>query len=576
MSYLIKAGPKKNGMEAKEEKTSSMDMDFLAFFNMIHKKLRKLFAVTVLILIRWENQFIREAGITAVTIQERNHFNKAFMVSPYYRNIAEKNGKNGIYPTGIKLKVGDNYGEVYVTTDTSLVPIFFLDVVGHFTATRSPYYVNEPGMSPEEARTKLERDTLIFGLALKDFLQKIQDMGAKLKEMGLNGADWQSTPALALCKSMVNKTSLTVHNTYDAWLQHQTSKIDGYEQTQFVTTGESALQIGMQTVDVVATVHTVFAWGLTNEIIHKYVLAGHLQPYLGKIVGINNGPFTELKETLKVILNTFRFNFPQGQEKLLEFKKTAQTQLREALLRQKGLSFNFEGKTVFRATGRLVAQKLCDIIAAAGRMYLTQKKDAIFMFAVLPGSEDDTRHEILENLAAEFPENVLLFYGACPVYDQISSSSDYNIFASLFEPFGACYEGIAVPMVWAVDGPLGQVNDPFASGEALRRNKLFHNADEKATGFLVYEDLPSYVTENKELMIAKYAELNGKGLTLNDNNPVFEARVKALYAALERAVNLHKDWDSFCELTYNVLEKQAGDDGWDENFRKMKEIHGIK
>ena len=529
-----------------------------------------------LFLLRWENAYVPEAGITAVTKKEREYFKSSIIVSPYFPFITEKNDRDKVIAsTGITLEGNGVMGEVLITTDQSKVPIVFLKLEEYFTARMSPYYTKEVGITSEEARANLERDVLVFGCLFEIFLKKLIKMGISLKEKGVNGADWQFVPALIMAKPLVKNISHTIHNTYTAWLHNEAKNFPVYNGTPISTRDDSALRIIFDHVDAITTVSTGYAHDLANEFVHKYVLDPDICLSQAVIKGVNNGFFSSLGTNERDLLLAYRKDSSTGIKALKEYNENAKEQF---LKKANELLIDVEGKVIFIINGRTVTQKLIELSVMGIRKYLEGNKDkAVFIITLLPGTDDSERVKLLQELALQFPKNVLFCYGACEYFMEALKLANFVIFNSLYEPFGGCYTGTAtIPLVFAIDGLVSQVSDPQAKGEALRRHRQFHSPSEKATGILVYPEIPVSIRENHELMLSQYREINEQVITWQSND-VFNAMTEALVAGIVRAVDLRtNNFEKFAEIVFNILEKQEDNSlGWINNYETLKDIHGI-
>jgi hypothetical protein len=541
------------------------------------------------ILLRYETPYSPAGGIAPVVDKERNNYHGGLIIAPYFKNI--KKTKNGeLLSTGIIFNAGE-YAEykieVIITHDSfpytkgKPIPVIFLAVTNgnFFTPIKTPYYEGEPDISKEICAIKLKTDSLIFGIAVKAFFEYLIEMDVSLGRKFCNAADWQTAPALFMIKSMVNKKSVTLHNTYDAWLGSEAKTINTYKSTPF-SGEETALQIGLRFADAVATVNRGFEWGIFNEIVQKHSLAGHLLPYLrNKFIGIDNGRFRDLNLKEMEILVTSRNNTKEAIAKLFDYRESAQESIGKSL-KERGIHIDFKNKAVFGFFGRLSAQKLHDVSATSVRRFLqtgSNKERAIFFFSVLPATEDTRRQKQLEKLMGEFPDNVVYTYDIddCPYYEKLSTAAvDWNCLFSLYEPHGAVFQGANSILVRAVDGLNEQVNDPLTVKEAGKRNRQFHQTHEPISGIKVFEELPDSISE--EQLIGQYTALNSCGLSLSDNNQVFNAMVDALTCGIERAVKLRLDnTNEYTSMVFTSLEKQTQGD-WSVNLRELKRMHIIK
>jgi len=543
---------------------------------------------TEFFMIRHETEFFPSAGITAVTKQERRNFTGGMILAPYFPEMEEKKVKAGkqkspIFPTGIQITAGKYKGEIWITADKplpkdkTLIPIVYLYVDGYFTSDTDPYYSGKPNNND-----LLKQDALVFGLAVKGFFDLIYGMGIRFNGKFINGADWESVPALFLVKDML-KTSITLHNIYDHCLKDYVDNMDEFKHTP-LNSDLTVLQIALDELNVATCVNRIFEWGMLHEPFHTEVMAKHLHSRLGKVIGIDNGRFRNLSDKEQEILKALQQDLvreeKQGEKKLFEYKNGFEDKLiieveKADEKRIPKRTITLKNKAVFVFSGRLVPQKLHDVSVAAVRKFLQtegNKEKAVFFFPVMPGPNDGNRQRLLRELEEEFPENVVYNYAEkCPFYGELQIRADFNVLPSLYEPHGSAYDGFGIPLVNLLDGLLGQVHDPYAIGEAAKRTRMFHPTHEKASGLGFYASPPNNTSKSLHDL---YEELNKEdGLSQYTVNEIFRAMVDALRVAFDRAVKLHNDKTRFAEMTCTALEKQAVGGDWSVNLERLKYVH---
>src|SRR6185369_15947620 len=152
--------------------------------------------------------------------------------------------------------------EVFVTTD-EFAPIVYLSVPGRFRGVETPY--DTPAEAPDhDGAATLRMDALVFGLAVDALLR---DVGNARQFVW--AADWETVPALWLVKDR-HPTSLTLHNTFDECLAVQAWRF-GARFAAFNGSSPrhhgyvTALELGIDSADVVTTVNRGFAFGMRNE-----------------------------------------------------------------------------------------------------------------------------------------------------------------------------------------------------------------------------------------------------------------------------------------------------------------------
>jgi len=287
-------------------------------------------------MLRYETEFTPCTGITAVTRQERRHFSRGVMISPWCSCLKREkseddplqNGK--VRETGWEFDVCGIPCKVLAATD-GFAPIIFLDVQGRFRGLESPY--DTPPEPPNrDSLATLKMDTLYFGLAVRELLRE----AAVPRTAFIWGADWETVPALLLVRDEHN-ISLTLHNTFDECLEKEAVAF-GTVYTAFRTPSSdqparTALQIGLEIADVVTTVNKGFAEGMGTEELQTKVMAEHLQDLIRDkgVVGIDNAAFTDLSEGLPELSKLLSNNFEAGRKQLFEFKRERVKRLQRKL-----------------------------------------------------------------------------------------------------------------------------------------------------------------------------------------------------------------------------------------------------
>ena len=238
-------------------------------------------------LLRWETEFTPCTGITAVTREERRNFgSRGVMIAPWEPRMpaartALEQGR--VVETEFSFRIAGPCAmargwKSWSTSAADTMPIVYLAVQGAFQGAPTPY--DTPGLA---------RDTLLFGAAVSEFLPKV---GATARQF-VWGADWQTVPALTRLRAR-HHTVLTLHNEFDAWLAREATEFGGGLYPQFGGQ-ETALRIGLKTVDVATTVNRGYARGLRTEPIHTQIMAHHLQDLVSRIVPVENANFAPLR-----------------------------------------------------------------------------------------------------------------------------------------------------------------------------------------------------------------------------------------------------------------------------------------
>ena len=318
----------------------------------------------------------------------------------------------------------------------------------------------------------------------------------------------------------------------------------------------TALEIGMEIADVVTTVNRGFAWGMRHEPIQTRVMAGHLQPWMKKVVGVNNAAFSPLSATLKEFRQRYLENPDEGRKELFRSQEEARMRLPAEIGEKAG------GKVVVISMGRRVAQKQHNLLIESARQIFTRDKDfpLLIVFSTIHGDDDSPVRLIqMQKLQEEFPANVVVLDGRMPYFGELMRAADYNCMPSLYEPHGGAFEGTVIPIARAIDGLAEQICGFEPKGEAARMNNLWHNQNEVPTGFLFREPL----TSTSAKLIRELREL--LSVRVSANNELFHSMQNALSGMLVEAVYFRMDNPvHYADMVLAAIEKQENS-SWDEN-----------
>ena len=489
--------------------------------------------------LRWETEFTPCTGITAVTRQERSAYGRlGVMIAPWQSEMAAAQAglvQGHVEKTDFSFKitgpcVPGTRVQVLITPPSQRMPIVFLSVPGAFQGSPTPYDTPE-----------LARDTLIFGVAVAEFLQRI---GASPRQF-VWGADWQTVPAIVRLRSR-HHTVLTLHNEFDAWLAREASEIGGSLFPQF-RGQETALRIGMKLADVVTTVNRGYARGLRTEPIHTQVMANHLQDLVWRIVPVENANFNPLHP------DHARLEELLAQQPAAGINMLEKSQLEGRAALPEPLKTRIGDRVLVVAMGRRVAQKMHDVIVEATRSVLLQNPDLplFVVFATVsgdPGTADRLRKQRIDELAQEFPQHVFATDGRLDYYSTLMRAADFNAMTSLYEPHGGVFEGAVVPIVRLIDGLARQVNAFEPTGRAAQLNAAWHETWELPSGIGFRE--PTTATEVIDLR----AFLSSP---VAPDNPTFRALVESFAAALLQAVSLRRQRpEVYARLVLGALRAQ--------------------
>lgn len=521
-------------------------------------------------MLRYETEFTPCTGITAVTRQERRHFERSITIAPWCGNLRREKPEqdplsNGsVRVTPWTFDVGGHACRVLESTD-SLPPILFLDVAGRFRGQETPYDTPSDS-SAEDSLVTLRRDALYFGLAVRELLRTA---GWPQLEF-LWGADWETAPALALLRDRYH-LALTIHNTFDENLAGEAAEFGDLfsefkeliAQPDGRQAPKTALQVGLEKADVATTVNRGFARGVRTEPLQRFVMAQHLQPLLDKVVGINNAAFRPLDQELLELRDLLDRDFQAGRDRLYQLKETHRQRLPERI---RSLA---DDKVLVVGMGRRVMQKLHDVLVASVRDILRQdpRFPLLVIFATVHGDANSPLVlERIRELESEFPHHVVCEDGRIDYYPQLMAAADYNCMPSLYEPHGGAYEGTALPIARAVDGLAEQIRGYNPSPAVRAVSDVWHAADDPPTGLLYREDLEA-VLESSELRAQLEAILQGRPF-----QPAFDLMRDALTPVLREAVELRlRQPDQYASMVRAALHKQEGS-SWHDNLRQMLEL----
>ncbi len=492
-------------------------------------------------LLRWETEFTPCTGITAVAREERRNFgSRGVMIAPWESRMpaagtALEQGR--VVETEFSFKIAGPCArgarvEVLVTSATDTMPIVYLAVQGAFQGSPTPY--DTPGLA---------RDTLLFGAAVSEFLPKV---GATTRQF-VWGADWQTVPALTRLRAR-HHTVLTLHNEFDAWLAQEATEFGGGLYPLFGGQ-QTALRIGLKTVDVATTVNRGYARGLRTEPIHTQIMAHHLQDLVSRIVPVENANFSLLSRNHSELESLLARDPSSGLDAIESFQREARAALPEAIRTRIG------DRVLVVAMGRRVSQKLHEVITEGVRALLRQRRDLplfVVLATVSGESADRTRLERIQYLARDFPSHVFYTNGRLDYYETLMRAADYNAMTSLYEPHGGAFEGAVVPIVRLVDGLARQVNALEPTGRAVPLNAIWHEPWEPPCGLGFRE--PSTPTEVDDLR----SLLTG---TFTPDNLTFRAMVASFAEILATAVAIRRDRPQvYARLVHGVLRAQMGRD----------------
>jgi glycogen synthase len=515
----------------------------------------QLLSWALFVLLRYETEHVPCTGVTAVTRQERRAFRGGVMIAPWHGDMSQASGALAdrlVVDTGVVFALeawGGKRCRILASNDGHM-PTLYLAVDGQFGGRRDPYDTPE-----------LKSDTLWFGLAVARLFELVRATEGDhvLRGIWASGADWLTVPTLHLLRRFHMTGVLTLHSVLDQCLRAEADAFgDCYAAFR---SSRTALQIGMEEASVVTAVNQGFAMGLREDPVHREVLAKHLQPWVDRVIGVDNGPFAPLDRELDALRAQLRDDPAKGVERLCALKAQALQALPEELRRRA------QGKLLFVSMGRRSAQKQHDVLVDCLRTLLHRDPSLpIFtVFATTVGGEGDAeRLALMRELADAYPDHALCLDGRLDSFKQLLDAAVYNVMPSLFEPHGGAFGGLVVPVARAVDGLAAQISAFQPTGRAADINSRWH-AREQPNGLLFREE----PLEDTERQSVEYQEL----LTRHPSphNETFRRMSASLLEVIGRAIDVYADRPTYVRLVAGALERQASW-SWRENLAMMRGV----
>ena len=295
----------------------------------------------------------------------------------------------------------------------------------------------------------LRRDALLFGVATHRVLALLDPEA----DWVLLLQDWQAaTTALAAPPTVPKpRMILTLHNGYDEEVTDADLADFGINPAS--CPGYTALTRAIPLVEPeIVTVSEQFALEILDDPLQSRVLADHLQaPLSGRLVGINNGPFTSLHIPSKVFEPALRGDFAA----LARWKQKNRSIVLQELGRfqpsPERPCWGDRGRVLERAASGIPwfvmagrddsRQKGYDVAAEAARSFLRGDGQACFFFFPIPGDEGLAGISFLADLAEGFPDSVaVLPFRWSEVFSATLRGASFGLMPSFYEPFGMANE----------------------------------------------------------------------------------------------------------------------------------------
>jgi Starch synthase catalytic domain len=489
------------------------------------------------IALRYEGRHIECTGITAVAKQEQRvfHGRGGVMVLPWCPRMASAKAaleKKLVVDSGLSFEVAVDPDHpvkvrVLIAEARDLAPILYLAADGFFEGVESPYDTPD-----------LNRDALFLGLAVKGLLANRLS-----KRAWIWGADWQTVPALLLAHS-VHHTAITLHNTFDCYLGNELAQ---FSELRFATfRARTALQVALETFDVVTTVNRGYAYGLKHEVFHSRIMAEHLQFGVDRIVGIDNANFVDPSPDQLALADLLERDPKVGLTRLNDLQKAAFVAFPPDLARRAA------GKVLCIAMGRRSSQKLHDVVVEAVREAL-RRESRLPMFTFFATTHSDAsspaRLARIQRLCQEFPDNCGWSDGRVPFFSQLMAGGSYNLLCSLWAPHEAAFEATIVPIARAVDGLAAQVVPLIRSGLAGDLAAMWHPHFAPPSG-LTFRETPGdrYETDLRELLEQ----------SPSPENETFRRMTAALSQTLRDATHLRIDQpEVYAKMVLGAVRQQS-------------------
>jgi glycogen synthase len=531
----------------------------------IEGKLKGL-AVRHIIYCSFESRFARSGGLAAATARILPHLRqlpgieRVALLTPFYPYIIDE---NRLEPVGISIDVPFD-GEPVTVEILKYVPEpgkeedtgveeYYLKAAGFFDAhnrLKDPYiYFKDRPRCNDDA---IKKNALFFSKAAP---MVAGELGLK-EDVIFHLQEWQTalvslTAKIAMIEGHLVSagTVQTVHNPFDSFISLEDIEkiIDKGPLHRYIhwgAEGHTAYQLGLQLVDApVTTVSENFAVEFTSDLLQSRHFAPHLQDIFqhNGVYGIANGSFTEVLEdyaglTLEAI--------DVDEIKAVKLKK------RKALLKilsdyhpaGRFGTLTYKGKAIDRLPQRV------PILVMSGRLDPSQKGFDIFLRAIEKFEKDEikvvlTPMPIRDSDLGYFYKVAYRRRGDLTVfpirmeegYHELQTGSTFGVMPSIYEPFGAAVEYMALGTV-TIARKTGGLDDQVEDG---------------VSGFLFEENHESYRWEHIDAFNKSAAAVEQR-----QGNPWLESMVEQLALTIKKAASLYKNQpDDYYRMIASGLQK---------------------
>jgi glycosyltransferase involved in cell wall biosynthesis len=441
-----------------------------------------------------------------------------------------------------------------------------------FAGTRHPYDVSKEA---------LLRDSLLFGAAVAEALPAIarhRNVKPTSVEWNLIAQDWEAATALLAFSgqwTLPGRCHLTLHNSYDEFASTADLSRVGIEPSR--CPGGTILQRALSIVEQPAfTVSDQFALDFTQDLVQREVMAPHLQADLNRspVFGVDNGPFKALALADADLRGAAIGDFgplqrwKSGNREKALIALDAHTETEDEPVWGDKSKFRRDESPWFVMAGRDdPRQKGYDVAAASVESYLAEhhgKPDcAQFLFFPIPGDEGLPGLEFLKTLAADFPQDVLVFpFIWAAGFTATLQGAAFGLMPSLYEPFGMANEfylaGGCVGIGRATGGNLEQIvplraTSAFSRAVQVRADRC-HGLSAHPTGILFRErdGMASACRDWQAINDAQYDKKGGSPSRVGQRRSfaVFREMATELQIAVEDGIRVYRREP---ELYYRML-----------------------
>ena len=514
-----------------------------------------------IVLVAFENQYAPVGGLAAVMKRLPVELGKSFntlLITPYFRNIekTKRAYREGlIEDTGMKARIFYHGAFCPIEVlkkksgiEDSNFTTYFIKSNGFFLASENPYI--------DTWRIEgLFHDSYFLCKCVPAILKLVEKSHPPPYIFSLH--DWEAALTVETTFSMKDsKCFLTMHNAYDYNL------LGDFE-------GRTILQYSIPQMQGISTVSRQFAHELTHQVLQKDLFARKIQNQLSAhgIIGINNGAFVDLHFPKTITSDAEILSEKRKMRQYFTNLVSEKKLLSPTWGNQIDLTRDKSETPVFLLFGRDAPKQKGIDVAAAAIYRLLKRQDnrkAIFIFAIVPGSNGLDGLAYLEELAGEFPNNIMVFpERLAKGYQELQSAANFIIMPSYYEPFGAANEGYGAgtPVIARATGGLMEQVSPINYEKLPTHVKnllvIYHGKEGIAnpTGFLYVEDPSVETVENwKYLLSTDVSKRRSVKEPVDRMNPIFWSMVTELEMVIDQAIDFYQtEKKSYCKMILNGI-----------------------